>query len=120
MSRSSASFELLVKPSVVVRITVFVVFVVFVIEIVVVVEIVVVILFVVFVVVGRDVEFDRRETGDLEVAAALRAAQLIALVDLELVDFDLRVTFRASGHSVSWRLTVAFQIIITMLMASAS
>ena len=53
------------------------------------------------VVIRGDIELDGRETGDLEVAAALGAAQLIALVDLEFVDFDFCITFRARRHSIS-------------------
>jgi hypothetical protein len=65
----------------------------------VVVEIVIVVV-VVIVVVGRNVELDRRDAGDFEVGSALGAAQLIALVDVEFVDFDLRFAFRARGHKL--------------------
>src|SRR6516164_6536016 len=66
------------------------------IEVVIVVEIVFVVLFIVVV---DDVQLERRHADHLEVRAALGAAQLIAFVDVELVDFDLAVTFRAGGHT---------------------
>src|SRR5205085_8412566 len=47
-----------------------------------------------------DVEFDGRKADNFQVGAALRATQLVAFIDVELVDFDFRVAFGASGHSV--------------------
>src|SRR6185369_3632676 len=68
----------------------FFVFLEFVVEIVVV-SLVVVVLFVVLVVLvvlrGK-VELDRRQARDLEIRSTLGAADLIAFVDVELVDFD--------------------------------
>ena len=43
----------------------------------------------------------RRQAGHLEIRAALGATELIALVDVELVDFDFGVAFGAGGHTVS-------------------
>ena len=50
------------------------------------------------VVVGSQVEFERRQACDLEIGATLRAIEEIALVDVVLVDFNLGVTFRAGRH----------------------
>src|SRR5205823_12406580 len=61
-------------------------------------------LVVVLVVVRRDVELDRSEADDLEIRAALGATQVIALVDVEFVDFDFGIAFRAGGHTCSDRL----------------
>src|SRR5207249_11521720 len=44
--------------------------------------------------VRREIQLDRRQAGHFEVGAALRAAQLIALIDVEFVDFDFGVAFR--------------------------
>src|SRR5207247_3915107 len=58
--------------------------------------------FVVFllVVFRREIELDGRKAGHLEIRAAFGAAQLVALVDVELVDLDFGVAFRAGGHSL--------------------
>ena len=42
----------------------------------------------------------RGESGDLEIGTALRTTQLVALVDVELVDLDLGVALRAGGHTL--------------------
>ena len=64
-------------------------------------EILIIEIIVVFVVfIGREIEFDGRETSHLEARAAFRAAQLIALVDVELVDLDFGIAFRAGGHGL--------------------
>src|SRR4029079_12197779 len=59
---------------------------------------VVVIVIVVFVV-RRDVEFDRRETDDLEVRAAFGTTDLVALVDVEFVDFNFGIALGTGGHN---------------------
>src|SRR5436309_11742790 len=48
----------------------------------------------------REIELDRREAGHLEIGAAFGATELIALVDVELVDLDIGVAFGAGGHRV--------------------
>src|SRR6185436_11481827 len=58
-----------------------------------------VVVIVVFVVFGRDVELDRRETDDLEVGAAFGTTDLVALVDVKFVDFDFGITLGTSGHN---------------------
>src|SRR5262245_42480915 len=75
---------------------VFVLFLEFVVEFVV----VVVGLFFVLVVFRSKVEFDRRQTRDLEVRAALGTADLVAFVDVKLVDFDFGVALGTGGHTV--------------------
>src|SRR5205823_14765159 len=60
---------------------------------------VVVVVVFVFIVVRRDVEFERSQTDHLEVRAALGATELLALIDVEFVDFDFGVAFRAGGHN---------------------
>src|SRR5258706_5752010 len=52
----------------------------------------------VIILVGRQVELEGRDTRHFEVGAALGAAQLIALVDVKLVDFDFGIAFGAGGH----------------------
>src|SRR6185295_2719193 len=59
----------------------------------------IVVVFVFVVVVRRDIELDRRKADHLEVGPTLRATELIALVDVEFVDFDFGVAFRAGGHN---------------------
>jgi hypothetical protein len=62
-------------------------------------EIVIIIIVVVLVVFFVDgLEFDGSDTRHFEVGAAVRAADQIALVDIEFVDFDFGITFRAGGH----------------------
>ena len=59
---------------------------------------------------GRDVEFHRGDARDLEAAAALRAANEVALVHVELVDFDIGFALGARGHATpSWRWLPAFR-----------
>ena len=58
------------------------------------------VLVVVVVVVGR-LKLDWRDPGYFEIGAALRAAYEIALVDVELIDLDFGITFRAGGHTSS-------------------
>ena len=60
------------------------------------------VVFVVVVVVGG-FEFNGGRAGHFEVGAAVGAADQIALVDVELIDFDICVTFRTGGHTCSWR-----------------
>ena len=55
------------------------------------------------VVVRREIELERSHSHDFEIRATLRATELIALVDIELVDFDFGITFRTGGHTCSWR-----------------
>src|SRR5687767_5011047 len=62
----------------------------------------IVVVFVVVFVVSR-FEFDGRSAGHFEIGAAVRAADQVPFVDVELVDLDLGVTFRAGGHTCSWR-----------------
>src|SRR4051812_36552000 len=59
-----------------------------------------VVVIVVVVVVGQ-VQLDRRGAGDLEIRAAIGAADQVSFVDVEFVDLDLRVTLRAGGHTRS-------------------
>ena len=59
-----------------------------------------VVVVIVVIVVRGDVELDGRNAGHFEAGAALRAAQLIALVDIEFVDLDFGVAFRAVGHNL--------------------
>src|SRR5262245_15245019 len=65
----------------------------------------VVVLFVVLVVfvLRREVELDRRQTRDLQVRAALGTTDLVAFVDVELVDFDFGVALGAGSHRSSTR-----------------
>ncbi|MDR1990093.1 MAG: hypothetical protein LBQ09_07670, partial [Acidobacteriaceae bacterium] len=55
---------------------------------------------VIVIVVERDVEFDRREAGDFEVRAAFGTAQLITLIDIELVDFNLGIALGTGSHTL--------------------
>ena len=55
------------------------------------------------------VELDRGYADHLEAGAAFGATQLVALVDVELVDFDLGIAFRAGGHTVSDQLRILCQ-----------
>src|SRR6187397_845869 len=90
--------RLLYRPSFVETLVLLVVVLIFVfVELVLVVEIFVVVF---FVVVRGQIELDRRDAGHLEAGPAIRAAQLIALVDVEFVDFDFGVAFRAVGHTL--------------------
>src|SRR5262249_1400464 len=85
-------------------ILVFVLFLEFVVVEIVVVRLFLVVLFVVLVVgLGGQVEFERRQTGDLEVRATLGTADLVAFVDVKLVDFDFGVALGAGGHKSSTR-----------------
>src|SRR5438445_202640 len=63
--------------------------------------VVVVVLFVLVVVLGGDVELQGCEGDHLEIRAAFGAAQLVALIDVELVDFDFGVALGAGGHTLS-------------------
>src|SRR6266540_1511667 len=99
VSPSACSFRLLVPASA--ALLVIVLFFVIVVGVLVVFEVVVIIIVVVFVIVRREIELDRRQAGHFQVRAAVRAAQLIALVDIEFVDLDLGIAFGAGGHTVS-------------------
>ena len=46
-------------------------------------------------------ELDRRKADHLEIGAAFRATELVALVDVELVDLNFSVAFRAGRHTSS-------------------
>src|SRR5512132_2679389 len=59
---------------------------------------VVLVLVVVLFVVLDGFEFDGRDAGHFEIRAAVGATNQVALVDVELVDLDLRITFRTGGH----------------------
>src|SRR5262249_46801616 len=48
---------------------------------------------------GRDVELDGRQAHHLEIGATLRATELVALVDVELVDFYFGIAFGTGGHT---------------------
>ena len=65
--------------------------------------VVVLVVIVVVVVVVGGFELDGGRAGHFEIGAAVGAADQIALVDVELVDFDIGVTFRTGGHTCSWR-----------------
>ena len=54
------------------------------------------------------IELEWRETGDFEIRATFGAAQLIALVDVELIHFDLRIALRAGSHTVLGARDVGF------------
>ena len=43
-------------------------------------------------------ELDRSHPRDHEIGPAFRATDLIAAVDVELVDFDIRIARGAAGH----------------------
>src|SRR2546429_5131689 len=60
---------------------------------------VVVVFVVFFVVFRRGVELDGRQADYLEIGATLRATELVALVDVEFVDFYFGITFGAGGHT---------------------
>src|SRR5262249_3721818 len=77
----------------------------------VVIQIVVVFFVVAFfvVVLGRKVELNRRETGHLEIGAAFGATELVALIDIEFVDFDVGIAFRAGGHMPPRRVEPAWR-----------
>jgi hypothetical protein len=77
------------------------VFVLAVIEVVVVLFLLVVFVVVVFVVVVGRLELQGRRAGDLEVGAAVGAADQVPLVDVELIDFDLGIAFRTGRHTYS-------------------
>src|SRR5437868_8906354 len=55
--------------------------------------------FPVFLFLGSEVQLQGRETDDLELDAALGTADDLALVDVVLVDLDLRLALRADCHS---------------------
>jgi len=48
--------------------------------------------------VGHRIERDRRDAGHHEIGPALRATQLVAPLDVELVDVNLRFTRRTARH----------------------
>ena len=62
---------------------------------------------VVVVVLGRQIELNRREAGHLEIGTTFGATQLIAFVDIELVDFDVCVAFGAARHTPPRRVAPA-------------
>ena len=47
----------------------------------------------------RQSECDRRYTGDRQIGSAFRATHLVAPVDVELVDVNLRTASRTASHT---------------------
>jgi len=47
----------------------------------------------------RQSEYDRQYAGDRQIGPAFRATHLVAPVDVELIDVNLRTASRTAGHT---------------------
>jgi len=63
-------------------------------------EVVIVVVIVIVVIVAREIQLDRRQACDFEIRSAFRAAQHIAFVDVELIDFDFGIALGTGGHTL--------------------